>query len=521
MTITQAIRAFLEKNHGLAADASDAKAKALLGSLVAKGTVTNSVLKSLQTPTAPKDSDISKSIGGSVSKDQSSTVKATGGSNDNHGGGGAEKTKAFDVFSGSSYSVHADPDQIRLRNPLEQFDATRKAAIAPLHTKGGMQHPNAGQQVGIGSDLFDLPSHQDVVKWGAWFKYMLSCQIEQKALPTSYRLTDLDKHAVNQMIREDAFSGKLKARGKEEAGLDVFRRKMNDFEQKALLDDAISGGIEIAPVIFDDMIVTFPLLFGELFPRVKVVPLSTGRRVKSGKLNLPTLTSGTTEGQPIQPYDTSSFIQAFDTPIYNAVGALEYGLDLEEDSPVAFGAQILDAYQRRALEWLDRVIAVGSGTNEPLGLLNTPGIVAVPSVSGIAGPLFVTDAEELQFGIQKQYRSEGGSKPVFVSNDVMYKRFRKVQVGPGDQRRVFGMDHQKYNLLDSDYAIQNDIPNGKIGFFSPQRYRMYRRLGIQMRVETAGRALALSNTKIIVVRMRYGGQMETANAVAAMTDAWF
>lgn len=529
MNMNPQIRAFLMEKHGLKADATEQAAKALLASLVAKGAVKSSELSALKQK-GPDTGDLSASI----TKTASSVTVATASAGtitreevDTIAKGAVEsvlkaRSGTFEsLVGGSAYSVYGvNHEDVRVKNPLEQFDGSRKAAIAPIHTKSGTPHPLAGTHVGIGTDLFDHPSHQDIVKWGAWFKFMLSSSVEQKQLPQSYRMTDLDHQVVKQLIHEDRFSGKLKARGNEEGGIDVYRRALNDYERKALLDDAISGGIEIAPAVFDDMIVTFPLLYGELFPRVKVVPLSNGRRVKSAKLNLPTLTSGTVEGQPITPYDTSAFISAFDTPIYNAVGALEYGMDLEEDSPVAFGGHILDAYQRRALEWLDRVIPMGDGVKEPLGIFNTPGVQAVGSIGGAGGPLYVTDAEELQFGVAKQYRFEGGAKPVFVSNDTMYKRFRKIQVGVGDQRRVFGMDHQKYNLLDSDYAIQNDIPNGKVGFFNPQRYRMYRRLGIQVRVETAGRSLALSNSKVIVVRMRYGGQAETGAAIATMTDAW-
>ena len=47
---------------------------------------------------------------------------------------------------------------------------------------------------------------------------------------------------------------------------------------KTLIDDATSGGLEAAPIVFDDMVIQTPLLNGELFPLVTTVPLDRGRR---------------------------------------------------------------------------------------------------------------------------------------------------------------------------------------------------------------------------------------------------
>jgi hypothetical protein len=52
----------------------------------------------------------------------------------------------------------------------------------------------------------------------------------------------------------------------------------------------------------------------------------------------------------------------------------------------------------------------------------------------------------LVFGIGKQYRVPHFN-PMFVGNDVTYRRARSVNVGSGDARRVFGMDHSN-DLVD-------------------------------------------------------------------------
>jgi hypothetical protein len=46
---------------------------------------------------------------------------------------------------------------------------------------------------------------------------------------------------------------------------------------------------------------------------------------------------------------------------------------------------------------------------------------------------------------------------------------------------------------------------------------MYRRLGLMVRIETAGSTLALANLKLIVVRMRYGGNLTLGSAAAVAT----
>lgn len=62
---------------------------------------------------------------------------------------------------------------------------------------------------------------------------------------------------------------------------------------KAVLDDSSLGGLEIAPVVIDQNIVTFPLLSGQLYPFVDVVHIPRGRRcrgrVGNGGLRKPLL----------------------------------------------------------------------------------------------------------------------------------------------------------------------------------------------------------------------------------------
>jgi hypothetical protein len=162
-------------------------------------------------------------------------------------------------------------------------------------------------------------------------------------------MNDHDWDLINYSLREGKWVGHLFTDVLQDdpdgaRTVQVYRRKLSDFEVKALLDDSTSGGIEIAPIEFDDALVTYPVLFGELFPYVNVINLSRGRRVKGGSLVNPTFTSGIAEGTAITPFNTSAFVSAFDTTIYTAVGADELGLDFLEDSPTNVGGIVVQKY---------------------------------------------------------------------------------------------------------------------------------------------------------------------------------
>ena len=212
-------------------------------------------------------------------------------------------------------------------------------------------------------------------------------------------------------------------------------------------------------------------------------------------------------------------ITAFDTTIRVAQAAIELGLDFESDSPVDIGATVTQQYGFKLLEWLDRVIATGNGSTEPEGILTAAGTTVVSSDNGAGGPLTVGDFEGLRKSVSKAFRNEPGAMCAYISNDNMYARARSIPVGPGDERRVFGMTHDDYMLLNRPYKVQNDIADGRIAFGNLKRYRMYRRLGLQISTSTEGRTLMLANKRLIVLRARFGGKIETGGAFAVTTDA--
>ena len=521
MKLTPAMKAYAEKNLGVKAGSKDSVYTKALSAGVLAGSITPTEFVAMsgdakpadkgtkpKKKAAPSDPPITKkAMTRLVAKMVAKATRPAGGS-------GAAIPTPDEVFGKAA--------GVRVKSAAEQYGSGDTQAVFPDRMRKGGFHPLAGQPATFMGRPLSRASELGKAVIGAWLKWCVKSSNgnSDNGIPYNMRLTEHDRDLVMHAIKSLPFTGHVRGAGSGGEGAQkVNRKRLTDWQMKAILDDTVSGGIEATPSVFDDAIVMIPVLFGELFPFVNVVNIPKGRRIKGAAMSNPTFTSGTAEGAPIQPFNTSSFVTAFDTTIHVATGAMETGLDFEEDSPVDLGSAVVEKYGDKALEWLDRVIAVGNGYNEPLGILNTTGLVAIATDSGAAGPPTVSDYEGLYFGVAKQWRNEAGAMTAYIGNDTSYRRAMGIQVGAGDERRVFGMEHDAYMMLKRPYKVQNDIPNNKVCFANLKRYRMYRRLGLTVRVETQGRTLALSNTKLLVVRMRYGGQMESAAAVAVNSDS--
>ncbi len=119
----------------------------------------------------------------------------------------------------------------------------------------------------------------------------------------------------------------------------------------------------------------------------------------------------------------------------------------------------------------------------------------------------------------------------FISNDVTYQRSRvNVRVDPhpltGGTTTVnqtpLLSDINSFNTYQSmgfPHRINTSIGNSSIAYGAMARYRMYRRLGFELRWVTEGAELARRNEAMLVVRGRFGGQPVDGAAFAVMTDA--
>ena len=425
---------------------------------------------------------------------------------------------------------------IRAKSIKESFDTTTKGAYYnqsrnPRVVKAFGDAPVLSGSPGFSDSLIyqlDHPSEFDKALAGSWFKFAVNSAFKAtgRPVPAQYRMSELDDRLVKHAIHEEPFVGVTQYNENDGSSkFQIKNRVMNDMERKSLLDDSISGALEAAPIAFDSAVILTPLLHGELFPFVNLVNVPRGRRMEGFSMANPTFTWGTPEGTEVGLFNTDGFIAAFDTTIFRSTGAMPIGNDLESDSPTNLGAQVMSNYGQAALNTLDYVVANGNGTTQPEGVLNASGIATVNSDNGASGPWSIGDHLGLLFGVTKEYRAESDrNRSVYISNETTYQRTRNIKVDPAspstDQRLAFApnMDVESYRSLGHPHKIQQEVANATMGFFNLARYRMYRRLGLTVRIETGGKQLALSNETLIVVAMRLGGQLELGGAGAIIED---
>ena len=395
---------------------------------------------------------------------------------------GTKTPNARDVFS-----------NVRVKAPSERYSTTKSVGT---HSKTGQPvRDERGREV-------RSPSELENAKAGAFLKHLAA-----KSGVAGVVLTEHEQELLTETCEKDTWAGHVN--GEYKYGVPM---------SKALLDDVTSGGLEITPIWFDENIIQFPLLNGELFPFVDLVEVPRGRRIEGASVGNPTVTWGTTDGTAIVPFDTSALVSAIDTTVFGVSVGVEIGLDFLSDSPADVGRILTENIGQRLLAELDNVIAKGDGTTQPQGIFNASGLTVKASENGNPGPPTVADYEGLLFAVGKQYRNRA-MRPAFVANDTTYSRARGIAVSGTDQRRVFGLSEQSYSLLEYPYRIQNNLVNTSIAFGALAKYRMYRRIGQAVKFETGGKELTTKNLGLLVVRGRYGGKVVDANAFAVMTDA--
>lgn len=529
LTITPALKEHMVKSFGLAADASDEAARTLVGQKLAAGELAPDTFAELTKKSDAKDpgTKLAELIGKSVAdavKPLNERLAAIEGSKSNPDPLRAAIDKSTSNADGAKpWEVYAKADNIRVKSAAEQYSTTKSRARYSDRTWAGSKHYLAGLEAVHEGRPLDTQSELDKAIAGAWLKYSFARSCGRFA--PGFKMTDHDRDLVQYALHNSRFVGTIGAA--EDADLEmndprvVNRKRLDDFQIKALLDDSTSGGIEIAPIEFDDLLVTVPVLYGELYPLVNVVPVARGRRMKGGSITNPTMTWGTAEGSAITVFTTTSMVAAFDTTIFPCVGGIEIGSDFLEDSPTNVAQIIQSKYGEKIAETLDYVVANGDGTTQPEGVFTASGTTAIVSQNGTGGPPTVADYEALYFGVSKAYRNEGGARGVYIANDTSYRRARAINVGPYDARRVWGMDQADYKIMGRDYKVQNDIANTKIAYAMLNRYRMYRRLGATFKQIVPGmdRTLTLTNNTLLVVRMRFGGRLEAGAAAAVCSTA--
>jgi HK97 family phage major capsid protein len=395
---------------------------------------------------------------------------------------------------------------------------SKSALTFPQVTKAGRPHVLAGKPVLDMGRPIDESSELDKAVAGVYAK--LLCATGQRGGSKSMGFNALPEHD-----REILFYAmdKMNWVGSTDGGdyADIKGRRLTPHEQKALIDDSTSGGLEAAPIVFDDQVIQTPLLHGELFPLVNQIPLDRGRRIEGVATGTVTASWGGIDDSAIDLFDTTSYVSAFDTTIYRWQGAFQIGLDFLSDTPIDFGAHVTAQYGERLLEDLDDVIAVGNGTTQPQGVINRAGVTSV----SWGGATSIGNYESLRFGVHKrEHKGTVASSAVFIGTETSYSRVKALSVGASDARRLFNNQfpvagYDGYQLMERPYKINESLTNAQIFYAILAKYRMYRRRGLTMRTSQEGDTLIRNNELLMVAMARYGGQLERGAVAAKTTTA--
>ena len=413
---------------------------------------------------------------------------------------------------------------IRVKEAADQYATTKSAMVYPKTDKHDQPHIFAGQQVKDYSDYgrqIDTASERDLAVCGAFAKFFCQSRILKSKNAAFNQLRQHDRELLLYALQNEKWSGRINELNEDWA--DVSNRKLTDLEQKALIDDATSGGLEAAPIVFDDRIIETPLLYGELFPLVNRIPLDRGRRVEGVATGTVTGSWGGIDATAISLFTTTSYVSAFDTTIFRWQGSVQIGRDFLSDTPIDFGAHFTRQYGERLLEDLDDVIATGNGTTQPEGVMTKSGTTSVT----FSGTTSIGNYESLRFGVDKnEHKANLVKTAVFCGNETSYQRVMALPVGSSDARRLFGEgkvggtdSYDDYMIMNRKYAINESMANTKLFYAILGRYRMYVRRGLTVQTSTDGDTLLRNNALLIVVSARYGGQLERGGVAAVTTDA--
>lgn len=418
--------------------------------------------------------------------------------------------------SAGLWGMGLQSNNVRVKNASERWDGSKKALCWPdtpqkkhldIAGKPATLYENTTGVRGAGQErTFDTLSQRDLAKCGAWTKHQMGFPLNQH-----------EKDLLLETLHKDRWVGMDHERS-------AYARTLTNDEIHTILTKTVlnesgsSGGGQAVPEYFDSAAIQTPLLHGELFPHVEVIPVPHGAAVASYKIGTPTFVS-TASGSAITPFSTTSFVSAFDTNIFPASCFVEVGNDFLADAAPDFAQRVINQIGAEHLRWLEEQIAVGDGTTEPQGIFTGTTTTVSPESSHTFSSFNYSDVLNVAFGIDKAHRNNwGGNSTRFVMNDSQYKEFMQIVTGvTGDTRPIFGMKIKDYMLGDYPVSVQNNISNGNLALCNLRGYRLYRRQGLQFYRVTEGRTLALANTTMLGARMRWGGQLTLSTYAAEMT----
>lgn len=390
--------------------------------------------------------------------------------------------------------------RIEGRGPEERYSTVRYPA----------KHKRTGELVfdQFGSEA-TLPSQRTMAMVGAY------CKDVARRNGTPIVLSEHD-HSLLEAVYDQPwvgyFGGEWRERGNQIPGAQV---------KAALLNDAGSGGLEVNPAVFDAELVVSALLSGELLPHVTIKNLPRGSNVETALIGHPSVLwpGGTSEGSATSLFDSTDLINEILATVFPCVTNMEIGRDLLDDVAVNLGQEVIARCGEALSASLDDQIANGDGSTEPTGIFVASGISSVNSANGAAGPMTISDFENLMFGLTKAERQLAGGYYCFVGNDTTYRRAYGIPIGSDDVRRVHPDPISAYRISGVPFHVAVNVADGRIAYCNLKRYRLWRRLGQRLEIHTSGQTLALKNTALVCMRGRYAGKPVHAAGFVKMTDA--
>lgn len=543
MNMTKAIKQWLIDNMGVKADADDLTFKAAMGTAVSEQKLSAvDMMKLMEDVDAAKATEFVTTIKSLDDKfnrlldaltARTEAQKGEDKSTENtetketekkeapkqHKAGASKLAKMVAAIGGTPDEVDGKSIDIRVKEAADSYSTKKPGLKYPDRTAKGHPMELAGQPVSRFGRTMEGSSDLDKAQAGVWAKFQILAvtpKLAGNARMAWEKLNDHEKELLCHLTEYGDWDDSKDDRPRTMKGY----RGDSGTGIKALIDDSTSGGLEAAPIVFDDMVIEAPLLYGELFPLVNHVPLDRGRRVEGVSIGRVTGSWGGADATAISLFNTASYVSAFDTTIYVWSGAVKIGLDFMSDTPIDFGTTITRQYGEALLNDLDDVVAVGNGTTQPEGVMNASGVTTV----AFGGTTTLANYESLRFGVAKaEHGPSVRSSAVFCGTETSYSRALAIPVGSSDARRLSNTismpQYDGYVWMNRPYKINSSLTNSQIFYAILARYRMYIRRGISIRTSTEGETLIRENSLLITARARYGGQLERGGAAAISTTA--
>jgi len=469
--ITAAMRRFAVSKNWVSDNASDQELRDVLASKLAEGAITAEVWAMLVKDRNPLD-------GRALLQD---LIRQ-----ELQGNGGRR--------SGLTPSRVGSAGGVRLKNVSEAYRVDKAPA----------RHRKSNQPVLLPSGSEALRSSEaEQAMLGSWLKW--KARKSGQSLPTSW--SEHDQALLDELIHEEDWL--------HDDGVTLTTLSGGD-HVKAVLDDSTSGGTNLVPLLYDDAIIVGLLTHSEIAPYVDLKNIGKGRQIQTPTVGIPSMVWGTPEGTALGVLDTTNLIGQLPSTVFTLSIAIEFGKDLLADSAYSVGQVLEEAIGMRVASELDKVIVLGDGVTQPLGIMNTAGVATVASVNGAGGPVAVGDAESLIFGVAKPYRA-ANLNPSFIGNDVVYRRFKAIPTATGANDRVFGMDTQGYQVFEFPFKVASNLANTVALFCALRKYRLWTREAAEPVYEEGGKELRLKNLSLLIVRGRFAGRLLDSAAAVKMT----